>query len=108
MRDDGRPGTRSIPVPEGVDDRVFAAIANPGMSAWLSLRRRAPVSPARRYLSWPRPVCRDNSLRVARQLGADRVIGAGRNIDAIAAQDVDAVIALAQSEDAVREAFLAE
>jgi NADPH2:quinone reductase len=48
------------------------------------------------------------ALQAARLLGAKRIIGAGRNIAAIAAEDVDAIIALAQPEDAVREAFAAE
>jgi NADPH2:quinone reductase len=48
------------------------------------------------------------AIQVARHLGAKRVVGAGRNVDAIAAADVDGVIALGQSEDAVRDAFAAE
>jgi len=31
----------SIPLPDGIDDVKAAAIANPGMSAWLSLKERA-------------------------------------------------------------------
>jgi threonine dehydrogenase-like Zn-dependent dehydrogenase len=45
---------------------------------------------------------------MARHLGAKRVIAAGRNVEAIAAADVDAIVALGQPEEAVREAFAAE
>jgi NADPH2:quinone reductase len=48
------------------------------------------------------------AIQVARHLGAKRVIAAGRNVEAIAAADVDAIIALGQPEDAVRDAFAAE
>jgi len=44
----------------------------------------------------------------ARPLGAKRVIAAGRNVDVLAGADVDAVIALGQSEDAIRDALAAE
>jgi NADPH:quinone reductase-like Zn-dependent oxidoreductase len=48
------------------------------------------------------------AIQVARHMGAKRVIGVGRNVDALAGADVDAVIALGQPEDAVRDAFAAE
>jgi NADPH2:quinone reductase len=48
------------------------------------------------------------AIQAARLLGAKRVIGAGRNLAAIAAADVDATIALGNPEDAVREAFARE
>jgi NADPH2:quinone reductase len=48
------------------------------------------------------------AIQSARLLGAKRVIAAGRNVGAIAQANVDAVIALGQPEDAIREAFAAE
>ena len=48
------------------------------------------------------------AVQVARHLGAKRVIAAGRNVEAIARRRVDAVMALGQPEDAVRDAFAAE
>jgi NADPH2:quinone reductase len=48
------------------------------------------------------------AIQVARQLGAKRVIGVGRNVEALASADLDAVIALGQPEDAIRDAFAAE
>ena len=48
------------------------------------------------------------AIQTARLLGAKRVIGVGRNVEAIAGADVDAVIALGGSEDGVRDAFATE
>jgi NADPH2:quinone reductase len=103
------PRSRCLSVPAGLDDHFAAAIANPGMSAWLSLKRRAAVSRGETVLILGATgVAGQIALQVARQLGAKRIIAAGRNVDAIASQDVDAIIALSQPEDALRDAFLAE
>jgi NADPH2:quinone reductase len=48
------------------------------------------------------------AIQVARHLGAGRIVAAGRNVDAISAADVDAVISLDQPEDAIRAALAAE
>lgn len=39
------PAGLCLPLPDGIDDLQAAAIANPGMSAWLSLRDRAAIAP---------------------------------------------------------------
>ncbi len=103
------PRSRCLPLPDGLDDAQAAAIANPGMSAWLSLKERAKIATGETVLILGATgVAGQLALQVARQLGAGRVIGAGRNVDAIAKVAVDAVIALGQPEDAVREAFAVE
>ena len=103
------PRSRCLPVPESLDDLEAAAIANPGMSAWLSLKRRATVVAGETVLILGATgVAGQLAIQVARLLGARRVIGAGRNVEALAAADVDAVIALGQPEDAVRDAFSVE
>jgi NADPH2:quinone reductase len=48
------------------------------------------------------------AIQAARFLGAKRIIAAGRNIETLASADVDAIVALGETEDAVREAFTAE
>jgi len=48
------------------------------------------------------------AIQAARELGARRVVGAGRNVEVLADAGLDAVIALGEGEDAVREAFAAE
>ncbi|MGD0731014.1 MAG: zinc-binding alcohol dehydrogenase family protein [Terracidiphilus sp.] len=98
-----------IPLPDGIDDVHAAAIANPGMSAWVSMKERAHVVPGETVLVLGATgVAGQLALQVARILGAKRVIGAGRNVEAIAASDVDAVIALNEPEEVVVEAFAAE
>ena len=103
------PRKMTIPLPDGIDDVQAAAIANPGMSAWMSLKERAGIRAGETVLVLGATgVAGQLALQVARILGAKRVIGAGRNVDAIAPEDVDAIIALGQPEDALRDAFAAE
>jgi len=97
-----------VPVPDGLDDVQAAAIANPGMSAWLSLKQRAAVQAGETVMVLGSTgVAGQLAVQVARLLGARQVIGVGRNVEAIAASDVDAIVALSQPEDAVRDAFAA-
>jgi NADPH:quinone reductase-like Zn-dependent oxidoreductase len=101
--------TMCIPLPDGIDDVQAAAIANPGMSAWVSLKNRAEVAAGETVLILGATgVAGQLALQAARLLGAKRVIAAGRNVEAIAAGSADAVIALGEPEDTVRDAFAAE
>ena len=103
------PRKMCLPLPDGLGDVEAAAIANPGMSAWLSLKQRAALAAGETVLVLGATgVAGQLALQVARRLGAKRVIAVGRNVDAIASADADAVIALGQPEDAVRDAFAAE
>jgi NADPH2:quinone reductase len=103
------PRKMCIPLPDGLDDAQAAAIANPGMSAWMSLKERAGLASGETVLVLGATgVAGQLAIQTARQLGAKRVIGVGRNVDAIATADVDATIALGLPEDAVREAFARE
>jgi NADPH:quinone reductase-like Zn-dependent oxidoreductase len=103
------PRKSCISVPDGLDDVVAAAIANPGMSAWVTLKERARLVEGETVLVMGATgVAGQLAIQAARLLGAKRVIAAGRNLEAIAAADVDRVIALSQPEDAVREALAAE
>jgi len=98
-----------IPLPNGIGDVQAAAIANPGMSAWVSLKHRAAVSAGETVLILGATgVAGQLAMQAARLLGAKRVIAVGRNVDAIGNAGADAVISLIQPEDAVREAFAAE
>jgi NADPH:quinone reductase-like Zn-dependent oxidoreductase len=103
------PRSMCVPLPDGIVDVQAAAIANPGMSAWVSLKERARIEAGQTVLILGATgVAGQLAIQVARHLGAKRVIGVGRNVEAIAAANVDAVIALGQSEDAVRDAFAEE
>jgi NADPH:quinone reductase-like Zn-dependent oxidoreductase len=98
-----------FPLPDGIDDVQAAAIANPGMSAWVSMKERARVVPGETVLVLGATgVAGQLAIQVARHLGAKRVVGVGRNVDALQAADLDSIIALGQPEDAVRDAFAAE
>jgi NADPH:quinone reductase-like Zn-dependent oxidoreductase len=98
-----------LPLPDGIDGLRAAAIANPGMSAWLSLKERAALAPGETVLILGATgVAGQLALQAARLLGAKRVIGAGRNVNAIAKANVDSVIALGEPEDVVRDALAAE
>ena len=98
-----------IPLPDGIDDVQAAAIANPGMSAWVSMKERAHVAPGETVLVLGATgVAGQLAIQVARHLGAKRVIGAGRNVEALQAADLDSIIALGQPEGAVRDAFAVE
>ena len=101
--------SRFIPLPEDLDDATAAAIANPGMSAWLTLKDRALLTHGEAVLIMGATgVAGQLAIQVARHLGAKRVIAAGRNVEALAGADVDGVISLSQPEDAIREALLEE
>lgn len=103
------PRAMLVPVPDGLSDLQVAAIANPGMSAWMSLKERGELAAGETVLVLGATgVAGQMAIQTARVLGAKRVVGAGRNVDALAGADVDAVIALGAPEEDVREAFAAE
>ncbi len=103
------PRSMYIPLPDGIEDATAAAIANPGMSAWVSMKDRAELIPGETVLILGATgVAGQLAIQVARELGAKRVIAAGRNVDALRNADVDRVIGLTQPEDQLREAFVEE
>ena len=103
------PRSRCLPLPDGLNDGIAAALPNPGMSAWLSLKERAQVMPGETVLVLGATgVAGQLALQVARHLGAGRVIAAGRNVGAIETGAADAIVSLAEPEDAIREAFSQE
>lgn len=74
-----------FPVPEGLDDALAAAIPNPGVSAWLSLAHRAKLQPGEQVLILGATgVTGQLSVKIAKLLGASRVVAAGRNAGVLA------------------------
>jgi NADPH2:quinone reductase len=70
----------SFPVPEGVNDETAAALPNPGVSAWLSLAFRGKLMPDENVLILGATgVTGKLAVRMAKLLGAGRVVAAGRN-----------------------------
>lgn len=95
-----------FPLPAGLDPLQAAAIANPGMSAWLSLKLRAELKQGESVLILGATgVAGQLAIQAARYLGASRIIGAGRNVDALKDSGVDAAIALSDPEETVSAAF---
>jgi NADPH:quinone reductase-like Zn-dependent oxidoreductase len=70
----------SFPVPDGVADEVAAALGNAGLAAWLALSWRARLKPGETVLILGATgVSGLIGVVAARQLGAGRVVAAGRN-----------------------------
>jgi len=101
-----------VPLPDGVDDVTAAAIANPGMSSWAALQRRAGLQPGQTVLvNGATGVAGRLAVQIARHLGAGRVIATGRDaatLQRVAALGADATISLLQEDAALEDALKAE
>ena len=112
------PRSMCIPLPEGLDDAAWAALLNPGMSAWLALTWRARLAPGETVLVLGATgVAGQLAVELAKRLGAGRVLAAGRDQQVLATlpdlgadqtvsldqpdQDLPAAFAAAVAEDAV-------
>jgi NADPH2:quinone reductase len=70
----------TFPLPENLSDEIAAAIMNPGISAWLTLARRAKLVAGDNVLILGATgVTGQLAIRIAKLLGASRVVAAGRN-----------------------------
>jgi NADPH:quinone reductase-like Zn-dependent oxidoreductase len=102
----------SFPVPEGVDDETAAALPNPGVSAWLSLAFRAKLTPGENVLILGATgVTGKLAVRIAKLLGAGRVVAAGRNQKVLSILNqvgADATIRLDSPTQELGEAFVRE
>lgn len=69
-----------VPVPDGLDDIMAAAIANPGMSAWAALVERAGLKTGETVLiNGGTGTAGRVAVQLAKHLGAGKVIATGRN-----------------------------
>lgn len=74
------PRDLAVPVPEGLDDAVAAAAGIAGIAGWLPLSARAPVRADDRVLVLGATgTVGSVTLQVARLLGAERIVAAGRD-----------------------------
>ena len=101
-----------FPVPENVNDETAAALPNPGVSAWLSLAYRAKLVRGENVLILGATgVTGKLAVKIAKLLGATRVVAAGRNQQALSTLHdlgANATISLALPEAELSEAFLRE
>lgn len=101
-----------FPVPDALDDAAAAALPNPGVSALLSLTHRAKLAKSEKVLILGATgVTGKLAVQIAKQLGAGRVIAAGRNPEALQkSRDLgaDSTIQLNQPDDDLRKVFSQE
>ena len=106
------PRTWCVPVPEGVDDCIAAALPNPALSSWLPLIWRAQLKRGETVLVLGATgVAGKLAVQIAKHLGAGRVVAAGRNeriLQTLASLGADATIALSQSDEDLALAFSRE
>jgi NADPH:quinone reductase-like Zn-dependent oxidoreductase len=106
------PRAFTFPVPENVNDETAAALPNPGVSAWLSLAYRAKLVRGENVLILGATgVTGKLAVKIARLLGAARVVAAGRNQQALNALydlGADATISLGLPATELSDAFLRE
>jgi NADPH:quinone reductase-like Zn-dependent oxidoreductase len=96
---------RSIDLPAGADPLLLAAAMNPAMSSWVALRRRISFEPGRSVLILGATGNAGRlAIQVARHLGAERVVAAGRNAAVLATLKglgADTVVSLDSEPSAV-------
>ena len=94
-------------VPDGVHDVSLAALADPGMSAWVALEMRAKIAPRETVLvNGATGSAGRVAVKIAKHLGAGRVIATGRNreaLDRLRTLGADATIVLDQNGHAPAE-----
>lgn len=89
---------RAVPLPAGTDPAAVAAAMNPGMSSWVALRRRVGFRPGGSVLVLGATGNAGQlAVRIAKHLGAARVVGAGRDrsrLDLLESLGADEVVSL--------------
>ncbi len=101
-----------FPLPDTVSDGLAAALPNPGVSAWLTLTFRAKLAADETVLILGATgVTGRLAVRIAKLLGAGRVVAAGRNQQALLGLrqlGADAIIRLDVPAQELRESFVRE
>jgi NADPH:quinone reductase-like Zn-dependent oxidoreductase len=101
--------SRTIPVPDAVDDVTAAALGNPGLASWGALIGRARLQPGEGVLiNGATGVAGQQAIQVAKYLGAKYVVGAAREesmFDKLRSLGADDTISLNQSPEALTAAF---
>jgi NADPH:quinone reductase-like Zn-dependent oxidoreductase len=94
-----------VPIPDGLDDITAAAITNSGTSSWVALTDRGGLRPGQTVLiNGATGSAGKLAVRIAKHLGAAKVIATGRNLqklDDLKYQGADILIPLEQSSAAL-------
>lgn len=100
------------PLPEGIDDLVAAALPNPGLSSWLPLVSTGRLKTGESVLVLGATgVAGQLAIQIAKHLGAERVVAAGRNAATLAGLHrlgADSVVSLTTSDDELEQTFAKE
>jgi NADPH2:quinone reductase len=100
------PEANLVPVPDGLDPVTAAAIANAGMSSWAALTERAHLKRGETVLvNGATGSSGRLAVRIARHLGAAKVIATGRNREVLGSLGADRTIALSGDDAALEKAF---
>jgi NADPH:quinone reductase-like Zn-dependent oxidoreductase len=106
------PKAFTFPVPSILTDEIAAALPNPGVSALLTLAFRAKLVVGENVLVLGATgVTGQLAVRIARLLGAGRIVAAGRNhpvLQSLRRLGADAAIRLDVPEEELRDAFVRE
>lgn len=101
--------SRTIVLPDAVDDVKAAALGNPGLASWGALLGRARFQRGESVLvNGATGVAGQQAIQVAKYLGAHRVIATGRDeavLEKLGALGADETISLRQSQDELVESF---
>ncbi|WP_333498414.1 quinone oxidoreductase family protein [Kluyvera sp. CHPC 1.2972] len=93
-------------LPDGLDDVTAAAMANPGMSAWAALVKRAHFQAGETVLvNGATGSAGQLAVQIARYLGAKKVIATGRNASTLATLGADATILLTGDDTTLSAEF---
>jgi NADPH:quinone reductase-like Zn-dependent oxidoreductase len=100
---------RSIPLPDDTDVERIAAAMNPAMSSWVALRRRVPIEAGQSVLILGATGNAGTmAVKVAKRLGAGRIVGAGRDasrLKALGGAGADEVVQLTEDPDTTAAAL---
>jgi NADPH:quinone reductase-like Zn-dependent oxidoreductase len=96
-----------VPLPVGLDEKLAAAIAIPGMSSWAALTHRAHLRVGETVLiNGATGTSGRLAIQIARHLGAKKVIATGRRPgDDLRALGADVTVQLVEDRDLLEEAF---
>ena len=101
--------SRTIRLPDAVDDVTAAALGNPGLASWGALLGRARLQPGESVLvNGATGVAGQQAVQVAKYLGARTVIATGRDeavLEKLRGLGADKTISLRQPADALVESF---